>query len=597
MSTLRGLLAEVRPPTSTVARRFDAQTRSYVDTTWQDLQRDISALRGRLAAEPDGPWLLLADDAYAFAVGLVALWHSGRHAISPPNQQHGVLRGLQTRAAGVLSDRPDLFPTESSIHPLAAVDEAPDAPRSDHSSFQPLDGDEPALELYTSGSTGTEKPILKRIRHLHDEVRELGAAWDDLADDATVIATASHQHLYGLLFGVLWPLCAGRPFDARHHLHPEELIPRLRAVDRWVLAGVPTQLRRFARHLPGGELRDSCRVIFSSGGPLDSDTAHRIADEIGRAPLEVLGSTETGGIAWRAQDRRDAENLWTAFPSVDVTCDPASGSLRVSSPFVSVDPGSTGFTTGDLISLRPDGRFALEGRSTRTVKIGEKRLDLDAMESQLRGHDWISEVALGTHGRDGDPRVVAVAVPTEAGWEQIRLVGRRSFLDGLRSYLARDWDPVLHPRYWRTLRTLPENAQGKITLKALEDLFRSAASQKLRDRHAVVAETRQADCLEQSCFVPQDLSCFAGHFPGRPVVPGVLIVDWVMEAVAEWLERRLQVDELESLKLLAPLTPGDRFHLRILTSSMPRLEFRIWNEGGEHAKGRVRLAERDGDGP
>jgi acyl-CoA synthetase (AMP-forming)/AMP-acid ligase II len=537
--------------------------------------------------------VLLTEDAYAFAVGLLALWHSGRHAISPPNQQQGALGALESRAAGVLCDRPGWFRTGNPIDPLAAIEDAEG--EGSAALFAPLDPDAPAVELYTSGTTGAEKPVVKRIRHLQDEVRELSTLWDDLASDATVFATASHQHLYGMLFGVLWPLCAGRAFQSQHFLHVGELMPRLRATQSWLLAGVPTHLRRFARQMEGEALGRSCRVVFSSGGPLDGETAHRIARGLGRPPLEVLGSSETGGIAWRSQDPIAQESLWTPFPSVEVARDATSGSLRVRSPFVSVDAGGAGFATGDLISLRADGRFTLEGRSTRIVKIGEKRLDLSAMESQLRGHEWIAEVALGAQGQEGDPRVVAIAVPTESGWDQIRLTGRRSFADGLRAALARDWDPVLHPRYWRTARALPENEQGKITLETWKDLFENPESQKFRDRAAVVAEVRRPDCVERSCFVPQDLCCFAGHFPGRPVVPGVLLLDWAMEAASDWLERQLQVVEIESLKLHSPLTPGARFRLRVRTDTAERLEFTIWSERGEHAKGRVRLAPCGGE--
>ena len=74
-------------------------------------------LRDRLSGAPSGGWLLLTEDAYSFAVGLLALWHSGRHAISPPNKQPGALRSQQTRAAGVLSDRPDWFQEGSTLAP------------------------------------------------------------------------------------------------------------------------------------------------------------------------------------------------------------------------------------------------------------------------------------------------------------------------------------------------------------------------------------------------------------------------------------------------------------------------------------------------
>jgi acyl-coenzyme A synthetase/AMP-(fatty) acid ligase len=303
----------------------------------------VARLRDRLQEAPAGAWVLLTDDAYSFAVGLFALWHSGRHAISPPNRQLGALRGPQTRAAGVLTDRPDWFPEGSTLHPL--LRELPIGSDEEFAaaakSFEPLDGGALAVEFFTSGTTGDEKPVLKELRHLASEVEELGENWDDRVEGAVFFASASHQHLYGMLFGVLWPLCSGHVFQAEHFLHAGELVPRLAAAERSVLASVPTHLKRLVLHVQSPKLRDRCREVFSSGGPLPEDTAHRIAELVGDAPIEVFGSTETGGIAWRRQTpvakgeegSMEAQRLWTPFPSVEIVDDPESATLRVRSPF------------------------------------------------------------------------------------------------------------------------------------------------------------------------------------------------------------------------------------------------------------------------
>jgi acyl-coenzyme A synthetase/AMP-(fatty) acid ligase len=110
VSSLAELLCQQREPLSTVALRWDSSSNSDQTVTWGDLIVDVACLRDHLETAPAGGWVLLTEDAYSFAVGLLALWHSGRHAISPPNRQFGALRGPQTRAAGVLTDRPDWFP-------------------------------------------------------------------------------------------------------------------------------------------------------------------------------------------------------------------------------------------------------------------------------------------------------------------------------------------------------------------------------------------------------------------------------------------------------------------------------------------------------
>jgi len=557
---------------------------------WSQFRRDVAALCERLSEGPQGGWVLLTEDAYAFVVGLFGLWHAGRYAVSPPNSQPGALRELQKTALGVLSDRSDWFPHAEVLDPLVASSSA------DPEKLTPLDPEAFALELYTSGTTGANKPVPKQIRHLEEEVRELMAIWDDRIGPARVFATASHQHLYGMLFGVLWPIASGRSFEAQHLLHMGELLPRMQAAGDCVLASVPTHLRRIAHHARAAELRSSCRTIFSSGGPLPIDVAHDVARAAGHAPVEVFGSTETGGIAFRSQQPGEGESLWAPFPRASLRCDPADGTLRVRSPFASVEVRGAEFVTSDRVVIQPDGRFSLLGRADRVVKVAAKRLDLAAMEPHLRGHPWVDEVALTTLDRDGEPRVAAAIVPSRAGTDAIEREGRGAFGAALRRRLAEDWDPVLHPRYWRVVATLPEDEQGKLTRAALDRLFAPGDwGTASADRPRVLEEFRASDSLERECIVPMDLACFAGHFPDRAIVPGVLQLDWAMELVAELHGAMPDVEAVESLKILRPLLPGDRFRIHVRDVSRQLVAIRLANEAGELTTGRIRLA-REGRG-
>ena len=71
----------------------------------------------------------------------------------------------------------------------------------------------PFVEFRTSGTTGEGQPVVKALRHLEDEIaaldERLGPA---LEGDTRIFATASHQHIYGLLFRLLWPLASTEPY-------------------------------------------------------------------------------------------------------------------------------------------------------------------------------------------------------------------------------------------------------------------------------------------------------------------------------------------------------------------------------------------------
>ncbi len=485
MSSLCQLLVDERDAASPVSLCWDSGSRADRTHRWDEFRTQVAGLSHRIAEYPAGPWVLLTEDAYAFAVGLLALWQAGRHAISPPNRQPATLRLLETRAAGVISDRPDWLLESTHLHPLA------EPPSRGPMTFAPLRGDAIALELFTSGTTGPEKPVRKCIGHLDLELRVLAGLWDARLADASVLASASHQHLYGLLFGVLWPLAAGRVFYADHLLHAGELVPRARQEGDFALVSVPAHLKRLGGHVAMASVRDGCRAVFSSGGPLSAETAHRIARVLGRAPIEVLGSTETGGFAWRTQEPADTESLWTPFPGIGVTRDPETEVARVWSPFASPDESGHGVATGDRIDLRPDGRFQLKGRVDRVVKVGEKRIDLAQMESHLRAHPCVADAALTLIRHETEPRIAAAVVPTERGWDLLRREGRLGLRAELAATLAEHWDPVLHPRYWRAVSMLPENRQGKVTAEALRELFRDDETLvNLADRPEVLEEVQ-----------------------------------------------------------------------------------------------------------
>ena len=598
MTRVRELLGQHRSVESEVARRWDSAARTSRATSWGDFQRDVTNLRGLLSQEKAGAWVLLTEDAYAFAVGLFALWHSGSHAILPPNGQPKTLEALESRSAGIISDLPELFPAGASIHPLE-VGEVGVAPE-----LGSLRSDALAVELFTSGTTGDEKPVIKRICHLEEELFELEGSWGKAVEGSTFVSTASHQHLYGLLFGVLWPLCFGRPFESGHPLHAGELIPRMCDSKSCVLASVPTSLKRMVQHTGASALAEHCAVVFSSGGPLPAETAHAVAEILGHAPIEVLGSTETGGIAWRVQEPGAGEATWMPFASVRVTRDEDEGVLRVASPFVSVESNRAGYATGDLIELLPNNRFRLEGRADQFVKVGEKRLDLARMTSTLCSHEWLEEAALTTIEREGDARIAAVVVASDLGLEALKRDGRHVFTRGLRAILGSSWDPVLHPRYWRIEAELPENAQGKVTREAIRSLFQThSVEASCSDRPEVLEEHRGSDFIERICLVPSDLSCFAGHFPERPVVPGVLQLDWAMELLALLQEAPPVVEEIEMLKFTAPLEPGTRFRLYVCATELSndsqaaisKMEFSLWDGEERLSVGRVRLAPSHGE--
>ncbi|PTN43410.1 AMP-binding protein, partial [Achromobacter xylosoxidans] len=291
-----------------------------------------------------------------------------------------------------------------------------------HAPLAPAELD-PALTLVlcTSGSSGTPKHIAKHWRQLMDEVRALQQQWPDAR--GPVLGSVSAQHMYGLPFRVLWPLCAGRQLDRPQRLYPEELQQASLRHPACTWIASPALLRRLGQRLDWDQLRGRLTRIHSSGGELPADASDHIAQHLGLRPSEIYGSSETGAVAWR-----EGDSPWQPLPGVAVDLN-AEGALRVQSPWV--NPAEA--QTADGAELAHDG-FRLLDRLDRIVKIEEKRISLPMLEQALARHSYVAEARLG--GLAGTSRLAALVALSAGGLHALRNQGRKALVDALRAHLA-----------------------------------------------------------------------------------------------------------------------------------------------------------------
>lgn len=91
-----------------------------------------------------------------------------------------------------------------------------------------------------------------------------------------------------------------------------------------------------------------------------------------------------------------------------------------------------------------------------------------------------------------------------------------------------------------------------------------------------------------SLRIPHDHPCLAGHFPGRPIVPGVVLLDEVIAAAESWLGRALRVRVLQQAKFSQPLLPEEPAQLS-LTMQDATLRFTITRDGQKIAQGAMSI--------
>jgi acyl-coenzyme A synthetase/AMP-(fatty) acid ligase len=540
----------------------------------------VDAWQALFAAQTGPRWALLHDDAIEFAAALYGAWHAGKTVFLPADAQPATIQRLSALVDGHAGELP------GGLTPQADAD-WPTQPR------RALDSQTTKLVLFTSGSGGEPAAIDKALHQLQAEISAQhalnGRIWSANAG-LVVHASVSPQHIYGLLFVVLWPLAAGCQIATERIVHAEDMAERLGPRPS-LLVTSPAHLKRLPPTLDWRAARLGVQAILSSGGPLPAEASAQARDCLGRAPIEIFGSSETGGIAWRqrglgsreGQGDPGLDERWTALPGVRWQI--VDDLLSVASPFL---PDAQWFMTADRVNAEADGGFSLLGRADRIVKIEERRVSLSAVERELSSTPWVAEVRALTLQRGVGLRVAVVLVTTPVGAELLARAGRRGFGEQLRHALIGRIDRVAQPRYWRVVDAMPVNTQGKVTVAALEALFDDAAppvSQWL---------ARSSAAAQVALLAEAGHPVFDGHFPQQALVPGVAQLDWAITLAREAFGVGVPVLRLEQLKFQAPIFPDTAVVLALeWDAAASLLGFRIASAEKQHASGRVRFGVAD----
>ena len=573
-----------------------------------ELRLGAQALAERMASLPARRWALCFEDSLLFAQALLACALTGREAVLPGHQRPAALAEIGAAFDAVLTDSQALG--EGSAHPWLRLplDEMPERakPWPAPSGLK--------LTLFTSGSTGEPKAIPKAWHQLEAELRVLVARWGEELAGARLLASVSHQHIYGLLFRILLPLVLGLPFSRTLTRYPEQLAAQ---GGKWALIASPALLSRLDPELkaPG------CCLLVSSGGPLALDHARRAAQLFGVLPVEVFGSSETGGIAWRQS--QTADTPWQPMPGIRVLV-ADEDRLLLHSPFL---PDEQPLLCGDRIRLTGQG-FALLGRGDRLVKLEEKRISLDEVEGRLITLSWVAEAAVLPLTLGRRQQLGAVLVLSRQGRAQWQALGPGRFLIALREQLRPWLEPVALPRRVRCLDALPVNSQGKRPWRELKALFddppepssamgaepmadeapvtatavAGAARPEREEIHetgATMSQSALPTLLEQTptrdglllrLRLDPDLPWFHGHFPGVPLLPGVTQVHWAMHYGRLLPGANGAFGGMSQLKFQRPLRPGQECELHLSWLADKGQLLFGYKIAGEHASsGRVTL--------
>jgi len=512
-------------------------------------------------------WGVYHADSFEYLSILLALWQLNRSACIPSDNRPGTIALLHDELDGLVGEFDDaqaVTTTHSS--------------KIDNADWLMPQPQSIALEIYTSGSTGTPKSIHKTMDQLECESAVIESLWPSQAG-TVILATVSHQHIFGMTFGLFWPFSSGRAFETRFCEFNEDVRFKAGHYERFALVSSPSHLGRFSDAIDWAGIANRCEYVVSSAAPLAREDSLQVGRLL-RAPIrEIYGSSETGAIAWRIQQQSEADTSWHALPG-NILEPTDSGTLKLRSPYLG---DLDYYELPDRAEFDDNGGFRLLGRVDSIAKVEGKRVSLSAIEQLLQQSDWVKLVKALTIERSRVETAIVMQL-SPVGHSLLESRGRRALINEFRQMLLQSFEAVVIPRRWRFVDEMPFNRQGKLPLNNLRALF--AKNEPVWPQ--ILEREIDQNQASMQCHIPARLLYFDGHMPGRPILPGIVQVHWAQNYGREFFPIKGQFERLEVVKFQQVILPGYQITLTLTwNEENHKLSFRYESDRGVHSSGRI----------
>ncbi|XP_030526506.1 probable CoA ligase CCL8 [Rhodamnia argentea] len=386
---------------------------------------------------------------------------------------------------------------------------------STHETFQEnfqsheREGEDPALIVYTSGTTGKPKGVVHTHKSISAQVKTLVEAWEYTSTDQFLHCLPLH-HVHGLFNALLAPLYAGSSVEFMPKFSVRAIWQRWResypdgskAADAiTVFTGVPTM---YTRLIQGYEAMDPdlqaqsasaashLRLMMCGSSALPYPVMQQWETITGHCLLERYGMTEfVMALSNPFNGIRKGGTVGKPFPGVEVKIiaedesgneTPGEGELCVRSPSLFkeywklpqvtkesfIDGGF--FKTGDAVRVDEDGYYVILGRTSADImKVGGYKLSALEIEAVLLEHPVVAECCvLGLPDKDYGEAVCAIIVPEaelkQNGGEELKPA---LTLKELSTWAKDRLAPYKLPTRMFLWDSLPRNAMGKVNKKEL----------------------------------------------------------------------------------------------------------------------------------
>jgi acyl-coenzyme A synthetase/AMP-(fatty) acid ligase len=449
----------------------DGRRRSW---TFGELADGAARLAGTLHAKGvrrGDVVMTLVGNRAEWVLTLLACFHSGAVALPCTAQLRAkdlALRLRATRPAAIVTEARHLAELDGA-RPRCPVVLVEDPALLTAEPLPPavLGPDDPALVIFTSGTSGEPKAVLHGQRYLFGQ-RLQAVHWLDARPGELVWCTAAAGWSKSARNTFIAPWLRG----ARALLHDARFDPaeRLDIIEREgvdVLCMAPTEYRVIARR--AGLRRLPLRTAVAAGEALNREIVEAWATETGVAVRDGYGQTETGavtGIPPGVPARPGS--MGTPLPGVRV--DVIDGQLHVDpstlptffSRYLDGERHKGSWATGDLVDLDDDGYLWFRGRADDVIVSAGYRIGPTEVEEALSSHPAVAEAAVVGARDDERGEIVRAVIVLRDGIDPGSHLVRE-----LQDHVKAETAPYKYPRVVDFSDALPRTASGKLRRAAL----------------------------------------------------------------------------------------------------------------------------------
>jgi acyl-coenzyme A synthetase/AMP-(fatty) acid ligase len=418
--------------------------------------------------------MTLVGNRIEWVLTLLACWRMG--AVALPCNTMLRRNDLEHRVAaadpklcvgeeGLLAEMPEGVPLMTMANVARVLDE--DLPQEAPTAIEEMGAEDPALIVFTSGTTGEPRGVVHGYRYLMGQRVQaehwFGSRKGDLAWCTTATGwskSARNVFLAPWITGAAAVIHDGR-FD------PAERLDFAEALGVNVLCQAPTEYRMLARRTALRPL-PALRRMVSAGEPLDPETIAAFREVTGLEPADGYGQTETGQVtANLVGEPVRLGSMGKPLPGMETRIVEGELQLRAASSPTFFSRYLDGerfegewWQTGDLVR-EEDGCLLFEGRGDDIILSAGYRIGPTEVESALLSHPAVADAA-------------AVAAPDPERGSVVRaiVVLRNGPDDGaarddelvheLQEHCKRETAPYKFPRIVEFAAELPKTSSGKI---------------------------------------------------------------------------------------------------------------------------------------